>query len=101
MKLRYPDITTLTLADGDLRLTGNLNFDGGYVSYELTDGLTVRLKSEKTGVSFLTLRWNIPMRPDVKVLGDAWERGYGDLQWLPMDSTRGMPCGSATGMGLP
>ena len=91
MKLRYPDITTLTLADGDLRLTGNLNFDGGYVSYELTDGLTVRLKSEKSGVSFLTLRWNIPMRPNVKVLGDAWERGYGDLQWLPMDSTRGMP----------
>ena len=27
----------------------------------------------------------------VKVLGDAWERSYGDLAWLPLDANRCMP----------
>lgn len=91
MKLRIPDITVVTLESGDVTLGDELTFDGGAVEYHLGEGLNVKLASARQGVSFLHLRWNEPMRTDVKILGDAWERGYGDLEWRAMDKERRMP----------
>ena len=91
MKLRIPDITTVVLANETLTLTNNLSFDGGYVAYDLNDALEVSVKSEKQGVSFIYLRWNEEIDENVKVLGDAWERGYGDLEWKSIHCERNMP----------
>ncbi|MBE6885164.1 MAG: hypothetical protein E7487_11270 [Ruminococcaceae bacterium] len=91
MKLRLPDLTTVCLENQTFELTDSLSFDGGFVSYELTDRLNIKLKSEKQGVRFVWLRWNESLRKDVKILGDAWERGYGDLEWRSVDPARRMP----------
>jgi alpha-galactosidase len=37
------------------------------------------------------LRWNIPADPTLRVLGDAWERSYGDLGWRELIPERPMP----------
>ena len=57
--------------------------------------LAVTLTAEESRVCFLRLRWNFSaseqIRESVKVLGDAWERSYGDLAWLPPDAQRCLP----------
>jgi hypothetical protein len=37
------------------------------------------------------LRWRRAIAEDVLVLGDAWERSYGDLQWRGMQPERTLP----------
>jgi alpha-galactosidase len=39
----------------------------------------------------LTLRWPHHLDADTAVLGDAWERGYGDLCWQPLATDRLLP----------
>ena len=91
MKIRTPDETKIVLENGEFTLDSTLVFDGGKVDYAIDGGLKVSVKSEKLGVSFIYLRWNTPIRKGVKVLGDAWERGYGDLEWRAVESDRKMP----------
>jgi len=91
MKLRIPDKTTVVLANETLVLASDLTFDGGCVAYDLDSSLKVSVKSEKQGVSFIYLRWNENIDKSLKVLGDAWERGYGDLEWKLVDPERNMP----------
>ncbi len=91
MKLRIPDTTTVILENECLELTNELSFEGGGVEYILDKKLKVILRSERLGVSFLKLRWNEPIRKDIKVLGDTHERGYGDLEWKAIDENRSMP----------
>ena len=91
MMIRIPDQTTVTLADCEIRLDTALTFEGGFIRFELTDGLHILLKSETQGVRYVQMRWNTPITSDVKVLGDTWERGYGNLHWRAIDSDRHMP----------
>ncbi len=42
-------------------------------------------------VSRVLLRWRRPIEPDALVLGDAWERSYGDLQWRGQQPERVLP----------
>lgn len=43
-------------------------------------------------ISFVILTWKIvSSKEDVKVLGDAWERSYADLEWKVPDYSRVMP----------
>ena len=95
MQMRIPDQTTVTLSDREVILSSDLTFEGGRVIYELTDGdvrgLQVSIQSRTHGLRYLTLRWRHSLPEGVKLLGDAWERGYGDLCWLPMDPDRCMP----------
>jgi alpha-galactosidase len=37
------------------------------------------------------LRWKRPFSEGCRVLGDAWERSYGDLEWLPVRAERPLP----------
>lgn len=91
MKLRAPDSTTVVLANEQLLLAEDLAFDGGVVYYELNDTLKIHVQCKKQGISFIILKWNQPIDHTLRVLGDAWERGYGDLQWKPIDQKRKMP----------
>ena len=91
MKFRLPDETKVVLSDTTVTLSCDMCFDGGYVKYDVSDSLSVKVKSEKQGISFIYLRWNEKLDQNVKVLGDAWERGYGDLEWKAIDKDRNMP----------
>ena len=53
-------------------------------------GLAVSLHTEKS-VRRVHLRWQGAVAEDALVLGDAWERSYGDLAWLPMLPERPLP----------
>ena len=81
MKLRLPDQTTVILENDTYELFDSLEFDGGYIEYKLNAGLEIKVKSTKQGIKFIKLRWNEAIKNDIKVLGAAWERGYGDLEW--------------------
>jgi alpha-galactosidase len=55
------------------------------------DGMRVRLHAPDDAVLRLHLRWRARMDATRLVLGDAWERGYGDLEWRGMVPDRAMP----------
>lgn len=40
---------------------------------------------------WLKIRWPMECPDHVRFLGDAWERGYGDLEWKGMSANRFMP----------
>lgn len=54
--------------------------------------LTLSLTAEKSFPTFVQLRWAFESAGGVRVLGDAWERGYGDLAFCPLkENDRWMP----------
>lgn len=54
-------------------------------------GSAVYLKSEKSAVKFIKLRWRTKAPSQAKVLGDEWERGYGTMEWRGISGGRIMP----------
>ena len=42
-------------------------------------------------MEWVRIRWNKPVPKQARILGDAWERGYGDLEWRGMCGSRFMP----------
>ena len=91
MDIRLPDITTICFEDEEIILTDNTVFIGGNIEYTLGDVLDVKIKSVDKGVKFIYLRWNTPISKDLLVLGDTWERGYGNFEWRNVDPERNMP----------
>ncbi len=64
----------------------------GKIEFALeNDELRVSATTYEYGARYIQLRWNNKMRKDVKVLGDAYERGYGDLCWQSIRPERCMP----------
>jgi len=47
--------------------------------------------ASSTGLSRVAVRWDEPVPADALVLGDAWERSYGDLQWRHIQPDRLLP----------
>lgn len=96
MKLRIPDYVCLYHEGKDefsnKPLSTSLKSNDGEVEFEL-DGnkLKVFATTYTKGAKYLQLRWNTNTRKDVRVLGDAYERGYGDLQWQSIRPERTMP----------
>lgn len=96
MKLRIPDYACLYYGGKDEffneELNSHLKSNEGEIKFELSDKhLTVFATTYKEGARYIKLRWNEKVRKDVKVLGDAYERGYGDLQWDTIRPERMMP----------
>jgi alpha-galactosidase len=52
---------------------------------------TVVLHAPGVPIRRLHLRWNDRLSNEIVVLGDAWERSYGDLAWLPIQPERALP----------
>jgi alpha-galactosidase len=51
----------------------------------------ISLESPTLPVQRIHLRWKGRFPADVFVLGDAWERSYGDLEWRPLQAERALP----------
>jgi alpha-galactosidase len=56
----------------------------------VADQLAVRAASD-VPLRRLQLRWAAAIPPGVRLLGDHWERGYGDLEWRGVVPERPMP----------
>jgi len=55
------------------------------------DELPVCVTSPSSALTYVHLRWKCAMDPSVLVLGDHWERSYGDLAWRGIVPERVMP----------
>lgn len=60
------------------------------------NALNVQLSSPSTAIKRVHLRWRGDLSPTQLILGDAWERGYGDLEWRGWVPDRVMPWYAAT-----
>lgn len=49
------------------------------------------LLTSEDAVRFVRLRWDFTFPKKTRFLGDAWERGYGNLEWKGMCGSRFMP----------
>jgi alpha-galactosidase len=101
---RPPDAVMIQSASGDRRLSrdpsGRWTSDTVVVTTEeRTAALNVTLSAPNIAVSRLHLRWRGAMNDARLVLGDAWERGYGDLEWRGWVPDRVMPWYFATYTG--
>ncbi|HVA58116.1 MAG TPA: hypothetical protein VNF92_09520 [Gemmatimonadaceae bacterium] len=96
--MRPPDAVTAHTASGVQQLRpapgGSGRWDGAGVSVTLTavPGATrAVLSAPALAVSRLALRWNADLSDTQLILGDAWERAYGDLEWRGFVPDRVMP----------
>ncbi len=92
MKIRIPDVITVLDAEKnvicDERICVSTNMDNK------NEGLSAYVSSTLP-IGFVVFAWKLTdaekLADNLKVFGDAWERGYGDLEWREVDSTRMMP----------
>ncbi len=63
------------------------------------DSLRVSLAAPGVAVKRVHLRWRGDLSATQMILGDAWERGYGDLEWRGWVPDRVMPWYAATIVG--
>jgi alpha-galactosidase len=94
---RVPDFVTVDMASGSQKLAattaGRWQGSSGLVvaTLETPSALRVELSSPTAAVKRLHLRWRGRMDATRLLLGDAWERGYGDLEWRGFAPDRPMP----------
>ena len=99
MKLRLPDKIKLFCAiDRGISLDVSDHMSYGDVLLKLrteNDRLRIFLSADTTPVLHIRLRWNFTAgekRSDaVHVMGDTWERTYGELEWRSIVPHRFMP----------
>jgi len=93
---RPPDVVGVQTSEGTRRLqpSGPGRWEGTGVTVETvpTEGaLRVRLTAPEVPVHRISLRWRGDLDDTRLMLGDAWERGYGDLEWRGFVPERVMP----------
>jgi len=98
MKLRNPDFITIYTGEKDSAVFSGTQAMLGDVSVGLreADGaLRLSLTADKTPVRYIRLRFNFTdeekRRESIKILGDTYERSYGDLHWEGIVPERMMP----------
>lgn len=84
--IRVPDRFKIHYdSDGPVRDDGVLRFLG-------TEGkLKVYITATKSKPCFIELRWENQIKEKVSVLGDKWERAYGDMLWTSLRAESFMP----------
>ena len=92
---RPPDAVTVVSHDTEVTLSpisaNSYSNDDMTVSVNQSAGLTVQLSAPNCPVSRVRLRWHGNNSELRLVLGDAWERSYGDLHWSSIIPERNMP----------
>jgi len=99
---RQPD-SILVQAEHELSLTHADNrWSNGAVivtADEQHGALRLQLAAPGVAVKRIRLRWRGALSGVRQILGDAWERGYGDLEWRGWVADRVMPWYAATNDG--
>ena len=98
---RPPDAVFAETASGIQRLvsspTNRWTAESITVTTEpVPDSVRISLSAPSTPVRRLHLRWRGAIAGNPLILGDAWERGYGDLEWRGWAPDRVMPWYVAT-----
>ncbi|HKW03538.1 MAG TPA: hypothetical protein VJN96_27175 [Vicinamibacterales bacterium] len=94
---RQPDSVSVQLTPTNeraLHLGASGRWEDAGVSVTITpaaDATRVALEAPSTPVRKLRLRWRGRIDDVRLILGDAWERGYGDLEWRGFVPDRVMP----------
>lgn len=98
MKTRLPDEIKLFCAvDGGVSFgcADSITYNDVKIDLELKENdLFVSAKAQSTPLYHIRLRWNFTKderRHSVRVMGDAWERSYGELEWRGVVPHRFMP----------
>lgn len=100
--LRPPDLVIAQTPSGDQTLrhesTERWTTDTGVVvtTTARESALHVTLSAQAVAVKRLYIRWRGDMRDTRLIMGDAWERAYGDLEWRTWVPDRIMPWYFAT-----
>ncbi len=55
------------------------------------DGLRVEITSSSAPLTYAALYWKAAVPNEARILGDHWERGYGDLEWRGIAPERALP----------
>ena len=107
--LRVPDGVTAysgfekTLPTGAVLLQrAGMQWRGGPVVVESAmeqEALVLTLTAPSTPIAAVHVRWRAQVAPDLRALGDAWERSYGELGWRNLIPERAMPWYFATDDG--
>jgi len=97
---RAPDLVIVQTDSSELRLrSAGGRFESGDVRIDtdpIADALRIRLSAPATAIKRVHLRWRASIDAVSVILGDAWERGYGDLEWRAFVPDRVMPWYAAT-----
>lgn len=94
--LRPPDSVTgfLSLTEPiPMQRSGN-DWSGGGLRVRATpeqDRLPIQLAAHGVAPAHIHLRWQTAVSGEPLILGDAWERSYGDLHWASIVPERVMP----------
>ncbi|WP_263384376.1 alpha-amylase family protein [Granulicella arctica] len=96
--LRQPDSARVFLGDATdtahaLQRSGT-NWSGAGVDVTYDPGHekgSVRLAAPAVAVRRIHLRWNLTLNDRLLILGDAWERSYGELAWSGILPERSLP----------
>ncbi len=99
--IRPPDTVTVHLASEATRLSTTIagRWEGGGVTVTArpdSDRVPVTIAAPGSAVERIHLRWRGSIAGVQRILGDAWERGYGDLEWRGFVPDRVMPWYAAT-----
>lgn len=96
LKLNRPDFIELTTETKTVTSkweNDDYNLDDINVNLNQdNEHLAIFLTAQTSKVKWIKLRWNnLSWDKNVRFLGDAWERGYGDMEWKGMNPNRFMP----------
>lgn len=95
IKLGMPDVITVETEEEKESLTPvgqQVCLKDVCVSWENTEEAEkIWICAKETPVRTVKLRWNRPMEKKCKVLGDVWERGYGEMEWRGICGGRILP----------
>ena len=96
LKVNKPDFIELTTETKTVTVkweNDNYNLDDINVKLNQdNEHLAIFLTAQTSKVKWIKLRWNnLSWDKNVRFLGDAWERGYGDMEWKGMNPNRFMP----------
>ena len=82
--LRIPDDVIIECQDTEIKDVS--------VNFEINDRkLSVYITAQTDKPRFICLRWNCKADKPVRIMGDKWERSYGDMEWHSLNGEIFMP----------
>ena len=67
------------------------NTDAAFETVLENGTLAVYVTASTARIKRILLRWNFPTRTPVRLMGDKWERAYGDMTWGSLNGEIFMP----------